>query len=106
MMMSEIDMSCIRSSYSGSSGSNGGSGVDVPVRNGVDVPVRNGVDVPEALGVAGVLGIFGTIVRMENDTSPVAVATGFAEFPILWVSIEVVNLGMNLIAIRKILVSE
>jgi len=68
-----------RSSYSGSSGSAGG--------NGVEVPVRKGVDVPETLGVTGTVGNLGTRVVILNDTSPEAVAIGFAEYFALSMSI-------------------
>lgn len=54
----------------------------------MEVPVRRGVDVPEALGVAGAVETRGTMVVIWNDTSPVAVAIGFAEYLALSISIE------------------
>jgi hypothetical protein len=47
---------------------------------GVDVPVLRGVEVPEALGVGAGMGSFGTSEVIVKETSPVAVATGLAEY--------------------------
>jgi hypothetical protein len=72
MSITERDSMC--SSYSGSSSSCGGRGVDVPVRKrGVEVPARRGVDVPETEGVAGAVGTLGTNVVILNATSPESV---------------------------------
>ena len=54
----------------------------------MDVPVRRGVEVPDTLGVAGAVGIRGTRVVILNETSPEAVAMGFAEYFALPISIE------------------
>ena len=81
VVRSDTESVSVLSTYSGSSGSLLGG-------RGVEVPVRRGVDVPEALGVAGAIGIRGTMVVIWNDTSPVAVATGFAEYFALSISIE------------------
>jgi len=70
-VISEIDRVSVHSSNSCSSGSYGGSGVDVPVRNGVDVP--------DILGVDGAGAALGTIMRISKATCPVAVAIGFAD---------------------------
>lgn len=53
----------------------------------MEVPVRKGVDVPETLGVAGAVGNLGASVVILNDTSPEAVAIGFAECFALLMSI-------------------
>lgn len=81
VVRSETERVSVLSTYSGSSGSWLGG-------RGVEVPVRRGVDVPETLGVAGAVGTRGIIVVMLNDTSPAAVATGFAEYLALSISIE------------------
>jgi len=78
-MISETEIVSVRSSYSSSSGSIGGSGVDVPVLKGVEVP--------DTLGVACLLGILGTIMVILKETSPDSPATGFAEYFALSISI-------------------
>lgn len=80
-MRSDTDSVSVLSTYSGSS-------TPLLGGSGVDVPVRSGVEVPDALGVAGAVRIRGTMVVILNETSPAAVAIGFAEYFALSISIE------------------